>query len=77
MGTSLQMIDEHYGHLARDSEDSIQGASRRQIRIVWRLSGVGRRVTLNVTDGRDPAWGQGSRPKRAMGLEPTTLSLGS
>ena len=24
MGTSIQMIDEHYGHLARDSEDSIR-----------------------------------------------------
>ena len=24
MGTSLQMIDHHYGHLARDSEDSIR-----------------------------------------------------
>ena len=24
MGTSLQMIDQHYGHLARDSEGSIR-----------------------------------------------------
>jgi integrase len=24
MGTSLQMIDQHYGHLARDSEESIR-----------------------------------------------------
>ena len=24
MGTSLAMIDRHYGHLARDSEDSIR-----------------------------------------------------
>ena len=24
MGTSIAMIDRHYGHLARDSEDTIQ-----------------------------------------------------
>ena len=24
MGTSIAMIDRHYGHLARDSEDSIR-----------------------------------------------------
>jgi hypothetical protein len=24
MGTSLQMIDQHYGHLAHDSEESIR-----------------------------------------------------
>jgi hypothetical protein len=24
MGTSIEMIDKHYGHLARDSEESIR-----------------------------------------------------
>ena len=65
MGTSIQMIDQHYGHLARDSEDSI----RARLDAGSTQSGVGRRLTA-IPRGRDPARGQGSRPKRAMGSNP-------
>ena len=43
MGTSVTKIDRTYGHLARDSEESIRRASRRD-RIVWAPNGPERRV---------------------------------
>ena len=41
MGTSLAMIDKHYGHLARDSEDSIRArldARSARSQAFWRPS---------------------------------------
>lgn len=38
-GTSLAMIDRHYGHLARNSEDAIRDAINAKVRTFWRLSG--------------------------------------
>ena len=45
MGTSLGMIDRHYGHLARDSEESIRARLDARSASNWRLSGVRRRLT--------------------------------
>ena len=36
MGTSLEMIDKHYGHLARDSEGGDPGSPQLEIRTFWR-----------------------------------------
>jgi hypothetical protein len=44
MGTSVQMIDRTYGHLARDSEDAI----RARLNIRSGGSGVGRRMTVSA-----------------------------
>jgi hypothetical protein len=44
IGTSIAMIDRHYGHLARGLLGLDQGAAGRQIESFWRFSGVRRRA---------------------------------
>ena len=72
MGTSIQMIDQHYGHLARDSEDSI----RARLDAGSTQSGVGRRPTAIPSRPRSRT-GARIAAEAGDGLEPTTLSLGS
>ena len=74
MGTSIPMIDRTYGHLARDSEDSIRARldTRFERRGVdwasdaeWKLSGAGRK----------PCNHAGLRPMERTGIEPVTSGL--
>ena len=72
LGTSVEMIDRVYGHLAHGAEDTAR------VRLDTATPGVrakiGPQLRLDGTpDGAGSAW----ILKRAMGLEPTTLSLGS
>ena len=73
MGTSVEMIDRTYGHLAQGAED----AARAKLDAAYvRRSGHERGTADRGGGGgfgRDPA----PTLKRAMGFEPTTLSLGS
>jgi integrase len=49
MGTSLAMIDRHYGHLARDGRARDQSAGRLQSSRILRRPRGGRRWTLNAS----------------------------
>ena len=69
MGTSIQMIDQHYGHLARDSEDSIRARLDAGIRhSIWRRTptaaiAVQAAIPHGGEDrGRSGRWGSNPRP---------------
>ena len=72
MGTSVEMIDRTYGHAAAGAEASarakLDAAHRR--RVGHEGARTRRRRTARAPRSLYPS-------KRAMGLEPTTLSLGS
>ena len=44
MGTSLEMIDHHYGHLAHDSENQIRA------RLNARSAAIGHELAVGVTE---------------------------
>ena len=72
MGTSVEMIDRTYGHLAQGAEE----AARSKLDDAYARRSGQERATADAGEGRNslyPAW----ILKRAMGFEPTTLSLGS
>ena len=67
MGTSIQMIDQHYGHLARDSEDSIR-ARLDAGSTIWRRTPTDRDTEQAAIPhggndrGRIGRWGSNPRP---------------
>ena len=75
MGTSVAMIDRTYGHLARDSEESIRerldARADRVLALIWRPSE--RRESLSA----QPRVPCGLRAMERTGIEPVTSGLQS
>ena len=69
----MEMIDRTYGHLAQGAEQTARAKLDAAYAIRLGHDRATGREREGRLDGRDPAW----ILKRAMGLEPTTLSLGS
>ena len=80
MGTSVEMIDRTYGHLAKGSEDTarakLDAHSAAENGIVWATIGPRPPERPSPPKRKRPAV-RAFQDKRATGLEPATPSLGS
>ena len=80
MGTSVEMIDRTYGHLAKGSEDAarakLDAHSAAENGIVWATIGP-RPPAATGASKRKPRGVRGFREVGATGLEPVTPSLSS